>query len=359
MNTTDLMKLFHAVDTRSRVPVLRCFCFASGKAYTTDHRTFTVCKGDENITGCYEASSVISAIKAQKTTEITQEEDVLIIGNIRLDMAFPADDFPPIPVPDPSESHVINVSELRSIFSRLLPVCNPDDARAFMNGIYFNSCAVSCDGHRLHKMPLSMEIANSLIIPFQTAATLQRIMPKTGIVLFEIAEDEVTKNKRMKFSFDGIELYSRAVDAEYPKFERVIPEGGVDIAVNKKELADALGVINKLKVNKGRRENNDLISIKRKSDRELLIHYPNGSYSTDVHYSGDFPSTYSYDTDCDDEGNPKEHPYDICLNARYLAHFVETETENGTISITFPFYPLSPIKSVTQFETQVLMPIKG
>jgi len=46
------------------------------------------------------------------------------------------------------------------------------------------------------------------------------------------------------------------------------------------------------------------------------------------------------------------------VDARYFAHFIETETANDTITITFPDDPLTAIKCVTPNEQQALMPVK-
>jgi len=46
MKTKDLLNLYQVVDMRSRVPVLRCFCFTDGKVMATNHQQFIVTDGD-------------------------------------------------------------------------------------------------------------------------------------------------------------------------------------------------------------------------------------------------------------------------------------------------------------------------
>jgi len=49
MKTADLLKLYQVVDMRSRIPVLRCFCFTDGKVMATNFQQFIVAEGDRQL----------------------------------------------------------------------------------------------------------------------------------------------------------------------------------------------------------------------------------------------------------------------------------------------------------------------
>jgi len=64
-----------------------------------------------------------------------------------------------------------------------------------------------------------------------------------------------------EITFDGLDMYSRVVDAEYPNYARAIPTGeGYQVVFNKAELASVIGLVNKLPYD-GQRGNAGVIAI--------------------------------------------------------------------------------------------------
>lgn len=105
-----------------------------------------------------------------------------------------------------------------------------DDLRPAMTGIYFGDAICATDAHRLFFHPIT-EIKVPFIIPYKTCKILTMIggnweVRTSGLILKD--EDKkpyLGEGKLLFINENGIEVYSRAIDAKFPKYKVVLPEG--------------------------------------------------------------------------------------------------------------------------------------
>jgi DNA polymerase-3 subunit beta len=158
---------------------------------------------------------------------------------------------------DMTEEEVYNItvkSSFKIMSKKLLSIVNktkfsiyPDETRFNLNGLLFQFKqtdgssfinSVSTDGHRLSFAKLEAEMPNGasfskIILPKKTTMELCKIL--------EQAEDEELQvslfEKRIDFSSKTFYLQSKLIDAEFPEYEKVIPQENTKIVtIPRKEL---------------------------------------------------------------------------------------------------------------------------
>jgi len=144
---------------------------------------------------------------------------------------IPADDFPPFPKSEGKDTFDIDVAVLEMGIRQTVFSTNPEDPRAFMGGVLVKMEKtksdikfVATDGHRLAFRRFTVEGASipdrQLIVPTRTLGELLRVMG-------DAKDKKVTvtvEPKSISFSAGDVFIVSRLVEADYPKFEKVIPE---------------------------------------------------------------------------------------------------------------------------------------
>jgi len=179
---------------------------------------------------------------------------------------IPADDFPPFPKIEGKDNFELDISLLGTGIKQTLFATNPDDPRAFMGGMLFNLEKeksevkfVATDGHRLAMRKFQLDgqsIPNSqAIVPSRTMAELLRVLPEADEGKINVSIDE----KSISFTVKDVFIISRLVEADYPKFERVVPtrcEGSC--RVNRVRM---LGAVRGASIMARSKENRDLVEI--------------------------------------------------------------------------------------------------
>jgi len=175
-----------------------------------------------------------------------------------------ADDFPPFPKIEGKDTFEMEAGVLETGIRQTIFATNPDDHRAFMGGVLLNLEKneikfVSTDGHRLamrkFDVPGGSLPTQKVIIPTRTLNELLRILPDAGEEKVKVTVDV----KSISFTLDGVFVTSRLVEAEYPKFEKVIPtraEG--QCRINRTRM---MGSVRGASIMARSKENRDLIEI--------------------------------------------------------------------------------------------------
>lgn len=159
-------------------------------------------------------------------TNIEVKDDVLHIksGKSRFKLnTLPAEDFP-ILASDQFESVItFDGEQFKSAIDRTIWATSKEETRYYLNGIAMQSrdnktVFVATDGHRLSKFetPVS-DNSPDIIIPTKTAKLF------SGVVLGE-AVVHVSSTK-VKLVTGNVEVLSKVIDATYPDWTRVIPQG--------------------------------------------------------------------------------------------------------------------------------------
>lgn len=161
----------------------------------------------------------------------TQTLNILCGGSITDIKGIDAQEFPPMPVTDLSNSVSLNVSDFKEMVQQVAFAASTDEARPVLQGVSLNLgdgkiTLAATDGFRVsvRSAPLSVESGQSLtaIIPARALTELARIavdgedaiqmviLPGRGQVLFHLRDAE---------------LISQLIEGNFPDYKMIIPRG--------------------------------------------------------------------------------------------------------------------------------------
>ncbi len=282
-NRDILLKNLHlvqrATDPKNRVAVMRNVLFEVGANKLSmagnDHRIGIKAEMECTV----ESEGVITVpcpilievlgVMMDNTVYFSLDDSVMRMecGRSRYNFnCIPADDYPPFPKVEGKETFEVDKKMLDIGIRQTIFATNPDDARAFMGGVLLKMEKdkkelrfVSTDGHRLATRKFVVEgqpIPDSqVVIPTRTLTELLRIIQDSEQKTVKVAVD----SKSVSFSVDSIYLVSRLIEAEYPKYEKVIPDMSEgSCRVNRLRLLNAARGASIMACSK---ENRDIIEI--------------------------------------------------------------------------------------------------
>ena len=175
----------------------------------------------EDIVKAWPAEKPIDFATTDDQVEITGQEDVYrIIG-------LPDKEFPQLPSVG-AEAFTINGETLRSVLHKTEFAASTEKVRrAFLNGLYFNlfedrTEVVGCDGKHLaiaQCEPFGLSEDNDgFIVPLKAVKGIERTFADSS-------EVRISRLANQIFFADGrATLTAQLVDAEYPKYEKIMPE---------------------------------------------------------------------------------------------------------------------------------------
>ena len=147
---------------------------------------------------------------------------------------LPREDFPTVPEPGSGSSAVLPRAALAEMVTKTQFAITGEDTRYFLNGALLilaeeRMTLVATDGHRLALASAPRGAEGSAapaggeqraILPKKTLGELSRLLSDgEGDVTCEFGENHLF------FQIDGRHLVSRMIDAQFPAYERVIPQG--------------------------------------------------------------------------------------------------------------------------------------
>lgn len=141
--------------------------------------------------------------------------------------ALPRDDFPALPEPPGKKAATLPGGALSEMVSKTQFAITGEDTRFFLNGALLILTSktmdlVATDGHRLAlaSAPREADDDDRVILPRKTLWELARLLgDDPGDVTYERGDNHLF------FDVGGRQLVSRMIDAQFPAYERVIPEG--------------------------------------------------------------------------------------------------------------------------------------
>jgi len=175
---------------------------------------------------------------ANDRVEITCGEGVYkIIG-------LPDDEFPDLPSIQ-SAFFTMDAEVLRSTIYKTEFAASTDEARYFLNGLYFyltpeKTEVVATDGRRLAVVsgePLTPppEEPVGIILPLKAVREITRTFAESAEVKISLLENQIL------FADDEATLTSRLVEGEYPQYQQIIPQDHeISTVVERERLLDAV-----------------------------------------------------------------------------------------------------------------------
>jgi DNA polymerase-3 subunit beta len=157
-----------------------------------------------------------------------------------------AKEFPQFPKFDSAGLSTAPASAIREMIERTIFSVSTDETRYSLNGVFIeqgeagNVRMVATDGHRLafeEKAVGSLGLSKGVILPRKGLAELKKLLESgdEGAVSLGFKENMGLVSK------DGVDLFMRLIDGDFPDYTKVIPKGNPNIAkLDHDELLQAL-----------------------------------------------------------------------------------------------------------------------
>jgi DNA polymerase-3 subunit beta len=299
------------------------------------------------------AKKLFEIIKALPDTDVRIEEDKggVKVAAERFDSrmaTLPREDFPALPEsPAGAESAQLARDAIRQMVSKTQFAITGEDTRYFLNGALFvlredSMSLVATDGHRLALVSVAREVKNGggeelkVILPRKTLMELNRLLADgDGPIKFEKGENHLF------FEVGGRVLISRAIDGQFPAYERVIPKNNdKQIDFERDRLTSAVKRVALLSNERSRA----VKFVVTDGQVEVVSSSPEFGEAKEV-----LPVEY------------KGASVQICFNAQYVLDFLNA-VETDTISLEFKDEMsqavLKPVGATGYDYTYVIMPMR-
>ena len=268
---------------------------------------------------------------------------------------LPREDFPALP--KSSGSAIVNFpsAALREMVAKTLFAVTGENSRYFLNGalLMFSTTSMSLvatDGHRLALVSLSRQATagedentknpddedTRVILPKKALSELARLLGDGDeMVAYERGENHLF------FDIAGRQLVSQILDAQFPAFERVIPEGNDKrVEFERDRLTSAIKRV-------------ALLSSERSRAIKLQIDAGKVEISSSSPEVGEASEVLIVEY--------KDAPVDICFNAQYLLDFLAVaDTESVALEFKDEMSQavLTPLSTDACDYTYVIMPMR-
>ncbi len=226
-----------------------------------------------------------------------------------------SDEYPPFPQVE-GEEFILSFDQLDKIEKNVSFSTSIDMARPVLTAILFkfsnNSLeAVGTDGFRLSVLKLANNKDNteesSFLVPAKALSEVFRIMVK--LEAKEIKLKISRKLKQIFFSINGVLIFVRLIDGNYPPYEKIIPsEVKTEVIIDSDELMDNL----KRAMIFARESSNIVRLIVNENDMEIKSSSPSFG-----NYSGKIKNV-----------KIKGAPGEIAFNIKYLMEYLSSTKEN-------------------------------
>ena len=224
---------------------------------------------------------------------------------------LPRDDFPTLPETTPNSMVSLPRGVLREMVTKTQFAITGEDTRYFLNGALFileaeEMSLIATDGHRLALVSVKHNKKTSkknkkenlkAILPKKTLWELSRLLVDgESDVQYECGENHLF------FEVDNRQLISRVIDAQFPAYERVIPQGNnKQVEFERDRLTGAIKRVALLSSERSRAVKIDI----KKNVADITSNSPEVGEATET-------------LAIDYQGSPLE----ICFNAQYILDFL-------------------------------------
>jgi DNA polymerase-3 subunit beta len=301
------------------------------------------------------AKKLYEIVKALPETDVRIEEDKggVKVAAERFDSrmaTLPKEDFPSLPDVSGGEQATLDRDALRQMVSKTQFAITGEDTRYFLNGAQFvlrpdSMSLVATDGHRLALVtvprPQTDEVKDAeemkIILPRKTLLELNRLLMDGGDSPLRFEKGE----NHLFFEVGGRVLISRAIDGQFPAYERVIPKNNdKQIDFERDRLASAVKRVALLSNERSR-----AVKIQISSGQvEVASSSPEFGEAKEV-----LPVEY------------KGPSMTICFNAQYVVDFLNAvETDNVSLEFKDEMSQavMKPVGANGYEYTYVIMPMR-
>jgi len=147
-----------------------------------------------------------------------------------------AADYPLIPKLNKENPYIISTKDFREAITKVILAAADSDLRPEISGVFMNFdedllILAATDSYRLAENKIKISQGqkngreNKIIVPVRTLQEISRILS----VFKEDALDDsdnieiYNNNNQIMFSYNGVDLISRIIEAQYPEYQQIIP----------------------------------------------------------------------------------------------------------------------------------------
>ncbi|MBU2632838.1 DNA polymerase III subunit beta [Patescibacteria group bacterium] len=332
--------LIHAVSQRGQLPSLSNFLIEAfpGKITisATDLEIGIVSSFSANVekegAALVPAKTFYDLLSNLSEGKITLElkETTLYLNSNKVKTKFqttPKEDFPKIYEQKGEKIATLKKEGLESEFSRVVFAASQDTGRPALSGVLIKKTpggvfAIATDGFRL-----SLQKTSSLAVDPKKAEVELLIPSRMTKELFSIKDDgeeieifTMEESGQILFSMKNTILAGRLIEAEYPDYEKIIPQGfSIKTTFDRKEMLSAVKIASVFA-----RDSANIIRFSLEKKRVLVSSATPGAGENTV------------EVVAATEGEDNE----IAFNARYLLDlFSNTDMEKMSLEMTGPLNP--------------------
>lgn len=262
-----LGKVARTVPMRAKVPILKCVLLSLEeegiRLCGTDLDIATEVQAAATHDGAGPAIAIVASLFADLVADLPASAEISISwsDNARVDLkcgrsryklnCLPREDWPSFSASSGDiVSFEVPADQIRRALAMSSHCMSTEETRFYLNGVALqlrgkDLLYVSTDGHRLARFstpaPPAAKGLPDVIIPSRAVSELSRLMGKS--------DDNIcirVSAARISFSWAGITLESKLIDATYPDYQRVIPSRNDQTVLL--DATDLLAAVNRLKV---------------------------------------------------------------------------------------------------------------
>ncbi len=174
--------------------------------------------------------SLINSLDSGKVSIELKENSLVITQNKTVSKLScqKSDEFPSFPIVE-GDSFVLNLNDLEKIQNLVTFCAGIDQSRPILTALLLKFKqhgleVVATDGFRLSNLVLrdiNSEQERTILIPAKALNELYRIAKQINVENIEIlVSDEL---KQLLFKINGVEMYVRLIEGDYPPYEKIIP----------------------------------------------------------------------------------------------------------------------------------------
>jgi DNA polymerase-3 subunit beta len=329
----------HAVSQNNQLEILSTFLITAGKGRLTIKATDLEIGISSSISAnieedgsvCVPAKTffdLVNNLSEEKISIETKEKTMFLKGK-KIKMAFqtmPYEDFPNLYEDKGEEIAILQKEMVLADFNKVVFAASQDSGRPALSGVLIRKqktgfLMVATDGYRL-------SLKNNVVIQTKTKDKPIKLLLSARVIreLALIKQDEDIslfvsgKNNQAVFVQGQTTLVGRLIEAEYPSYEKIIPNDlGTKAEFDKNEMQKAIKICSVFA-----RETANIVKLSVKKERIIV--------------SANTPSAGENSVEVDAKATGEEN--EIAFNARYLLDlFSNIEEENISFEMAGPLNP--------------------
>lgn len=249
----DIIKI--ATGKRNTLPILQHIAIKGNKIMSTDLDVELIYEAEKDLGNIVLSPASLKGVSIDEI-QVNTKAHTAQIGAVNVKATIPISDFPILPEVKIAPQLKVDYDVITTEFSKAAAIINKDYSRPELTALFIKSNKnnlkiVSSDSFRLYQITIPAKIIQDFeaLIPKTAVDKLVKILKQVkpdGVI--EVSIDK--KTKYIKFKFGKFSFFSRLVDAQFPKYQDIIPKKIKNqLVVDREGLLDALNEVPKTKLN--------------------------------------------------------------------------------------------------------------